>query len=239
MKILLYNIGYCRGFSGAVLPYLTGFWRFLYNPSRWHSSVADAIYTTIRNEDPDLCVLLEVQHGSPLLSLLSHSFFCDVSVKYGQGSFLSRLPFHRKNCNAFCTKELCNFHKHYLNVGSKKLVYKLQLPNGVDLYAVHLSLKRSTREKQLRELGGLLQSHTSSVLCGDFNIQSLDELGSLRESRGLLLINDAQEHPFPAHHPRRTIDLFLCSTNIGVRSIRTLRGLKESDHLPVLLDLHI
>jgi endonuclease/exonuclease/phosphatase family metal-dependent hydrolase len=91
----------------------------------------------------------------------------------------------------------------------------------------------------MMELKELLQERPHAILCGDFNIQSLDELDPLLENTGLRLINDAEDHTFPAHRPRRTIDLFLCSAHIDVGSTRTLFGPKESDHLPVLLDLYI
>ncbi|MDA1208613.1 MAG: hypothetical protein O2904_01105 [bacterium] len=79
----------------------------------------------------------------------------------------------------------------------------------------------------------------SAILTGDFNISSLDELDVLTNGSRLRLISNPKQLTFPSCHPRRALDLFLCTPDIEVQDCKVITSLQRSDHLPVLLQCQV
>jgi endonuclease/exonuclease/phosphatase family metal-dependent hydrolase len=93
-------------------------------------------------------------------------------------SKLSKLPLTRGKCNGFMARRPYPFQLLYLSHGSKRLLYRIVLEEGLTLYFTHLALGKRTRTLQLKELRGLADNEPGDVLiAGDFNILAgLEEL---------------------------------------------------------------
>lgn len=173
-------------------------------------------------------VCWRLRRGGQFEKILDENFG-DIEVKYGPGSVLKKIPLVNKNCNAFVSKNELSFKKHFLKNGMKKLLYEIELPNGSNLVFAHFSLNSGVRKKQFREVNKMFDG--SRVVCGDFNIfQGLEELKPLTEN-SLKLVDDSPT--FPSSSPIKSLDLFLCSSDLDCE-VEVLDSVL-SDHSPVLL----
>ena len=121
----------------------------------------------------------------------------------------------------------------------KKLVYEIELTKDISVLLSHFALRKRARHRQLRELQHLIQRRKHVILCGDFNIfDGLHELEDFIEECGLTIVNTLKDVTFPAAHPLKALDLFLCSSGMKIEDLRVLHP-KASDHLPVLLKVRI
>lgn len=235
-RVLLMNLGYATGLDGSLWSYLTRWYRYLYTPQWIIRSVRRSLYGLLNREHPDLCCFVEIHHKHGFVPH-PHAYRSHIANKYGRFSILRHLPFFRDNCNGFFSHQALHFHKRYFQNGTKKLVYDIDLGNGLSLLLVHFSLRRDTRRRQCTELRSMLSGRNNAIVCGDFNIfRGTRELHTLAESCGLRIV-DARHPTFPAVHPRKAIDLFLCPKALRSVSARVMEEVKVSDHLPVILEV--
>ncbi len=234
-KILLINLGYCTGINGFFWQYIAKMHRYIYLPRTIEKNILQKLQNIIAKEDPDIICLVEIKKGKQVRSLISEDYlFYDVKTKYGEKSFLKKMPFFYNKGNAFIAKEDFSFQAHYLQHGTKRLVYEIILPNKISLLLVHFSLTKRVRKKQFQSITQLPLAHKQFIVCGDFNVfGGLGELDQLVENSNLQIINPAPT--FPAFSPSKSLDLFLCSRDIPA-SARVLDE-KVSDHLPVVLEI--
>lgn len=236
-RILLYNVGYATDLNGSLRDYVLRFYRYLYTPRRIIRRVRQSIYQLMQREQPDVCCFVEV-HRKKRSMVHPHAYVCgDVENKYGRRSVLRRLPFFRDNCNGFFSKGTVEFEKLYFTHGTKKLIYNVRLRPDLSLFVVHFALGRRVRRLQCEELKAMIRERENVIVCGDFNIfRGIEELQSLAQACGLRIVAPAGA-TFPASHPRKTLDLFLCPHTLEDVSVRTMESVHASDHLPVLLEM--
>lgn len=239
-RILLFNVGYATALDGSLRNYVLHFYRYLYTPRTIIRKVRQAIYYLMEREKPDVCCFVEIHRK---IGCVPHPHVYtsgDIENKYGLHSMLRRLPFFRDNCNGFFAKGDLPFDKYYFKNGTKKLIYEIKLREDISLFLVHFSLDRAVRQRQCEELKELIRSRKHAVLCGDFNIfKGTGELEALADACDLKIVNSPSEATFPAVHPTKTLDLFLCPKNMVHAQARVLKGVHASDHLPVLLEMEM
>lgn len=238
------NLGYATGLDGSLRSYLTQWYRYLYTPRWIIRQVRQSLYQLLNREQPDLCCFVEIHHKHGFVPH-PRAYRSHIDNKYGRFSLRRFLPFYRDNCNGFFSHQPLRFTKRYFAHGAKKLIYDIQLGNpltsltasSLSLLLVHFSLKYKTRRRQCAELAEILRGRGPTIVCGDFNIlRGARELRMFAESCGLRIIN-AHQPTFPAVHPRKALDLFLCPKAMGEVSARVIGDVRVSDHLPVLLEV--
>lgn len=235
-RVLLYNIGYGTGLTGSMSDYFLRFYRYLYTPRTIIRKVRQSIYTLLNKVQPDVCCFVEV-HGRYGFVPHPHAYRSQVDNKYGRWSMLRWLPFFRDNCNGFYSHSPLKFQKRYFRHGTKKLIYDIDLGHGMSLLLVHFSLNASTRAKQCDEIKEILWGRPNTIVCGDFNtFRGTSELQKLADECGLRIVN-ASQPTFPANHPRRALDLFLCPKTIRSAKAKVFSDVQVSDHLPVMLEV--
>jgi hypothetical protein len=239
-RILLFNVGYATALDGSLRNYFLRFYRYLYTPRTIIRKVRQAIYHLMEREKPDVCCFVEIHRKIGCVPH-PHIYTCsDIDNKYGLHSILRRLPFFRDNCNGFFAKGDLAFEKYYFKNGTKKLIYEIRLRDDVSLFLAHFSLERKVRQKQFVELREIIKSCKNAILCGDFNIfDGRAEVEALAEACEMRIVNSPTESTFPAFHPSKTLDLFLCPKNIRFAEAKVLKGIHASDHLPVLLEMEL
>jgi len=239
MKVLLLNLGYLSGLDGSMHDYVCHGARYLHTPAKIAAGVEDAVMQLLTREEPDVCCFLELHKKSAMVKDMRGYPCADVDNKYGLKSLLRRLPFFRDNCNGFFAKKEIPYKKYYFHEGSKKLIYELELDGGVSLIMCHFSLSKHVRQEQFRELEKIIGTGKKVILCGDFNL-----FGGTGEIEDLMTTCDL--HPgnltgatFPACHPMKAFDQFLCSPGVRVTRCQAVTGFHGSDHLPVMLEFQV
>jgi endonuclease/exonuclease/phosphatase family metal-dependent hydrolase len=109
---------------------------------------------------------------------------------------------------------------------------------GLIVVIVHLALGPQARQRQLKFLIELIDTHRHVVLMGDLNCEA--------QSRELqqLFANSSLQPPtkplptFPSWQPRRAIDHILISSDLYIDSLWTLPH-AVSDHLPIAATLRV
>lgn len=237
MKLLLLNLGYCSGLDGSMHDYVFHGPRYLHTPSRIAAAVENAVMQLVHTEEPDICCFLEMHKKSALVKDLREFPCHDVEDKYGMKSLLRCLPFFRDNCNGFFARTDVPYAKRFFRKGTKKLIYELSIGDAT-LLMCHFSLSPAVRAKQFRELESMIGSRTKVILCGDFNI--FHGTGELHELMSVCNLTSVRHSPtFPSIHPKRTLDLFLCTPDIHVTRCETVQSFHGSDHLPVVLEFQV
>ncbi|MEK7672898.1 MAG: endonuclease/exonuclease/phosphatase family protein [Patescibacteria group bacterium] len=237
MKILLLNAQYGLGMNGSWREYFRYFNRFFYCPKKVHHENSRKVRNLILREKPDLVMLMEVNDGMVSRLMTANQAFVSVDNKYALNGMWSKMPMFRKNSNAFIALKQTDFKKHYFKKGMKRLVYELSCEQELSLFSAHFSIFKKTRAKQLVELQVLIKEKKNVILCGDFNIfKGYDELKLLLADSKLQLLNKEEHKTFPTFKPKKALDLFMCSTDMKVKSFRVLKD-RVSDHLPVMLEI--
>ncbi len=235
-RVLLMNVGYATGLDGSMRSYLLQWYRYLYTPQKIIRKVRQSIYSLLNRENPDLCCFVEIHRKHGFVPH-PHAYTSHINNKYGRFSLLRYLPFFRDNCNGFFSHHQLKFQIRYFKNGSKKLIYDIDIGNGMSLFLVHFSLRRDIRRLQFRELKVMLKDRPNVILCGDFNIfRGTRELHALAEACNLKIIN-AHAPTFPAVKPRKALDLFLCPKSLEHVHAQVMGDVQVSDHLPVLLEM--
>lgn len=243
--ILFSNIGYARGIDGSLQQHIGRAGRHLYCGVPAQEHVLGQVRNIMKAEKPDVCCFVEIDQGSyhsarynQLNALRDDDYrFHDIADKYGHNSLLGRLPLHVGKSNAFLAREDLPFERLYFRHGTKRLVYRLALPDGTALYFAHFSLKKDVRAKQFREVHDLTQRETGPVvLMADFNInQGFEELRPLLENTDLTVLNREDEHTFTFHRRKLALDLCLCSRGIADRTELRIIPQPFADHHALLV----
>jgi endonuclease/exonuclease/phosphatase family metal-dependent hydrolase len=243
MRILVYNIRYATGTGPAFHLPLPGAGYL-----RSNRQVLEDITTFIKNEDPDIVGLVEVDSGSIRTGMVNQAEFIGDKLghyslyecKYGVESLGTLMPIVRKQCNAFLASPRVHGERfHYFDTGIKRLIIELELEDAV-IFLVHLSLKYRHRQDQLRTLHDLVTRSTKPVIvAGDFNTFWGDhEIYLFMQAAGLKSANTAGLPSYPSHDPRRELDFILYTDGIEVTNFR-VPAVRYSDHLPLVCDFTI
>jgi len=243
MRLLLYNIRYGVGLGTAVHWPLPGAGYILGNRRN-----LQLITEFIRNQDPDLVGLVEVDTGSirsrnvnqaeSIAEAIGH--YSVYQCKYGSASINNRLPIVRKQGNAILAAPRVQGERfHYFEKGIKRLIIELELDDCA-VFLVHLSLKYRHRQAQLRSLHDLVCTTSKPVIiAGDFNtFWGEHEIYLFMKATGLRSANLNGEPSYPSHAPRRELDFVLYSDGITVTNFFIPR-VDFSDHLPLICDFEV
>jgi endonuclease/exonuclease/phosphatase family metal-dependent hydrolase len=240
MRLLLYNIRYATGHKKGFhlpVPYAGFFKKTDVNLQR--------IIEFIRNVDPDIIGLVEVDSGSYRSSnvcqadLIARELGLNfvVETKYSNSSIVHRVPIIKQQSNALLSKTDildCNFH--YFSHGVKRLIIKAELEE-VAIFIVHLSLKFRHRQNQLGQLYSLIQTTDKEIIiAGDFNtFWGNKELKLFLAATGLQNANTLGAPSHPSHAPHRQIDFILHSRGIRIDNF-SIPDIQLSDHSPLICD---
>jgi len=109
----------------------------------------------------------------------------------------------------------------------------------VVVIATHLSLRKSSRMRQMRFLSGLVNQHRSVILMGDFNCApGSREMEHLLNHTRLRGYDGDIPCTFPSWQPRRRLDHILVSGDLTLVSLRAM-PMVCSDHLPVTAEIRL
>ncbi|MEA3363561.1 MAG: endonuclease/exonuclease/phosphatase family protein [Thermodesulfobacteriota bacterium] len=235
MRFIHYNMCYATGPK-------------MHNSMRSTAKNLVQIIEFLRELEPDLVGLIEVDHGSyrsggknqaeQLAEALGH--YHSHSVKYAESSFWRHIPVLRKQGNAFLTRgRIRNETFHYFERGMKRLVIELELEHMV-VYLVHLALGSRTRHQQLGELYDLVKgTEKPCLVAGDFNaLWGEQEISLFLAATGLEDANSESLPTYPSNNPRRHLDFILHSKEIEVCDFQ-VPPVQFSDHLPLVVDFDV
>lgn len=245
-KILFSNVGYAKGIDGSLWQHLCYAGRHLYCRPNIQQKVLGQLSDIIATEDPDICCFVELDSGSfhsaylnQLQPLLDTRYgLHDLADKYGENSWLGRMPLHRGKSNGFVAKSVEKFDKLYFTHGSKRLLYRILLADDVSLFFAHFSLQRKTRALQFAELKIWLEETNGPVIVmADFNIlKGLAELDEFLQETGLVLLNSPDQPTFTFHTRKHVLDLCLCSPELAGGAKLRVIDQSFSDHDALLLE---
>lgn len=258
-RILFSNIGYARGIDGSLWQHLTRIGRHFYTSEAVQGDVLGQLKTLIRNKEPDLCCLVEIDQGSihtgylnQILQLMDDDYqHHDIAGKYGEGRLVGQLPFHIGKSNAFIARQPLPFARMAFSTGSKRLVYKIDITpdfipalrsgiSRITVFFAHFSLNASARQRQLLEMKAMAaQCSNPVVILADFNILTgFGELEPLITGTDLVVLNDEAQPTFTLHRHNWALDLCICSTALVDHIDLDILPQAYSDHAALLVHLH-
>lgn len=212
MKLLVFNIGYGKGWTSPL--------RYLFP-----TNVNEKISKFVKDVNPDVAALCEVDTSVNYFG----DFFESSLTPCKYGNSFEGFPFVRRFGNGIYSKKKCELSKKYLSSGAKKLVLEYN-DSKWNIILVHLSLASKTRTNQIRELSEWVDDRT--ILVGDFNVKSDDELNPLIKQG---LFDSVNQPTFPSWNPSKKFDRVLLPKKFFKSS--EVLDVKLSDHLPVLVTL--
>ena len=243
MRLLVYNIRYATGIGPAFhLPFPgAGYLRS-------NRKVLDGITTFVKEKDPDIVGLIEVDIGSVRSGMVNQAehiadalgHYTTYECKYGKSSINNFMPIVRKQGNAFLAAPRVEGERfHYFETGIKRLIIELELED-VAVFLVHLSLKFRHRHDQLRHLHELVKRASKPVIvAGDFNTFWGDhEIYLFMEASGLKSANRLGLPSYPSRNPRKELDFVLYSNGIEVTQF-DVPDVRFSDHRPLICDFQV
>ena len=243
MRFLLYNIRYATG-TGAAFHLPVPGAGYL----RSNARVLTGITRFIKDKDPDIVGLVEVDTGSirsgrvnqaqVIAQSLGH--YSTYQCKYGADSLNTFVPIVNKQANAFLAAPRVEGERfHYFDTGIKRLIIELEL-DDLCVFLVHLSLKFRHRHVQLRQVYELVRkSNKPVIVAGDFNtFWGEHEMALFMEATGLRSANRHRLPSYPARRPRIELDFILYSRGIEIDSFE-VPDVTFSDHRPLICDFRI
>ncbi|MFT3996984.1 MAG: hypothetical protein QM667_06235 [Asticcacaulis sp.] len=247
MKILFSNLGYATGISGSLFHHVTRAYRHVYKSPAQQQAVLSQFRQIIDRERPDLCCMVELEQGAlhsggfnQIAALMCQDYrFHDVADKYGPNSRTAKLPFHAGKSNGFLALRAFAHERLYFRHGAKRLIYRVDIADGLSVLFCHFSLKATVRQKQFAEMRDMAQSMAGEVIIlADFNtLNGLQELKPLIEDGALRLMNLEDQPTFTFHKWRHTLDLCLCTPGVAARVTLEIIPQSFSDHHALLVTL--
>jgi endonuclease/exonuclease/phosphatase family metal-dependent hydrolase len=244
MEILTFNVGYFLGYRSQ-REWLRRPHRLFVGSERAERSGMDVLTDVLVDRRPDVVALQEVDRGSfrsrtgPQDRALSRRFDEQgleydyrIDTKYGPGTLFGDLPVLTHMSNMLLWNEPGESDAAYLSDGTKRLVQRLELANGVLIMSVHLSKTINTRRNQLEELRSMVADYDGPVVvAGDFNVKSRDELEPL--THDLDMRHHSPGKTFSTAYPTHAYDAVLTTSDLTVTECSILYDADFSDHLPV------
>jgi endonuclease/exonuclease/phosphatase family metal-dependent hydrolase len=246
-KILLSNLGYCRGIDGRLTQHIFYAHRHFYCTPTAQNHSLQQLNALIAREDPDICCFVEIDKGSftsagynQIQALINEKYvFYDIENKYAQASRLRSFFITKGKSLAFIAKRAFSHEKLYFRCGTKRLIYKIDLDETLTLFFAHFSLNKVVREKQILQAGELMRSAVREVIfLGDFNILTgINELDPLLKQGPFVLLNREDIPTFTFHKHRLVLDLCICSKGIAERANLKVVSQPYSDHAALVLEV--
>ena len=243
MRFLLYNIRYATGTGAAFHLPVTGAGYL-----RSNARVLTGITRFIKDKDPDIVGLVEVDTGSIRTGRVNQAHVIAESLghystyqcKYGADSLNTFVPIVNKQANAFLAAPRVEGERfHYFDTGIKRLIIELEL-DDLCVFLVHLSLKFRHRAAQMRQVFELVRHATKPVIvAGDFNtFWGEHEMALFMQASGLRSANRDGLPSYPARKPRLELDFILYTRGIEVDSFE-VPAVLFSNHRPMVCDFHV
>jgi endonuclease/exonuclease/phosphatase family metal-dependent hydrolase len=246
-KVLFSNIGYAKGIDGTLWQHISRAGRYLYCAVSTQTLVLGQLKAIIKQESPDLCCFVEIDTGSlgsaylnQVQFILDEDYrFFDVANKYAKGNWRQYMPLSKGRSNAFISKQELVFDRLYFKHGTKRLMYRVVLPNNVHVFFAHFSLDRNVRVRQFEEVRGMIeQCPGDAVLLADFNIMyGFSELEPLLKDSNLRLLSREEDHTFLFHNNRLALDLCVCTAPLLNRIMLKVVDQPFSDHQALLVEI--
>ena len=215
MRILLYNIRYATGTGPAFHLPVPGAGYL-----RSNRQVLSDITQFIKNEDPDIVGLVEVDTGSIRTGMVNQAEFIAAELghysiyecKYGIESINTLMPIVRKQANAFLASPRVHGERfHYFDTGIKRLIIELELEEAVRVPgapvaqvpppavpAAHAARARS-RLDQARARWPATSTPSGAITRSTCSCRL----------RACSSANTAGLPSYPSHNPRRELDFIL------------------------------
>ncbi|MCU0975694.1 MAG: endonuclease/exonuclease/phosphatase family protein [Steroidobacteraceae bacterium] len=243
MRLVVYNIRYATGTGPSFHLPVPGAGYL-----RSSRQVLDRITVFLKDLDPDIVGLIEVDTGSIRTGMLNQARFIadhlghysSYQCKYGEDSLNQLVPIVRKQGNAFLAAPRVHGERfHYFDAGIKRLIIELELED-LAVFLVHLSLKFRHRHYQLRHLHQLIKRQNKPVIvAGDFNTFWGDhEIYLFMEAAGLRSANVEGRPSYPSRWPRKELDFVLYGEGIEPLGF-DVPSILLSDHLPLVFDFEV
>lgn len=240
------NLGYLRGINGSITHHVAFAHRHFYCSATAQAKAIGQLKAIIQQESPDVCCFVEIDQGSgnaaqinQLEHVLSEHYpFFDIENKYGAGSVLRNLSLTRGKSNAFISRQALAFERLSFMHGTKRLIYKLQLRDGLILFFAHFSLKRKVRALQLMQAKQMIREAEGEVIfLGDFNIlDGVGELAPLLADK--LVLANKEDHPtFRFGRTQKLLDVCICTPGIATELQLRVIPQPYSDHAALLIDI--
>ena len=246
-KILFSNIGYAKGIDGTLWQHISRAGRHLYCDVPTQMLSLGQLKAIIDLEQPDLCCLVEIEQGSfhsaymnQINALMDDDYvYFDIANKYGKNDWRQYMPFSRGRSNAFLSKQELQFERLYFSHGTKRLVYKVVLPNGVHVFFAHFSLDSAVRTRQFTEVRSLIeQCGGEAILLADFNIfYGFSELDPLLKGSDLCIASKEDQVTFTFHTYQLALDLCICTKSLQERLVLKVIDQPFSDHQALLIEI--
>lgn len=247
-RIIFYNIEYLEGTTGRNLGYLEIWRRFIGN-----NKIRKRIANKLKRYKPDILSFVEVR-GKPAIGHDDDIRYFKKELKMPYSirrvkydlrkkiGLIKSIPFLNHQSNAILSKHKIEQKTiNYFHEGMKRAIIKIKIKFGknLSLILVHLSLGKNVRQKQIKELEKIVKKSKGPViLTGDFNtLTGASELKEFLEKTNLKY-HKIKSNSFPSFKPKNRIDYILTSKDIKVTNFKIL-PIKESDHLPLMLDFEI
>lgn len=241
------NLGYLRGINGTLVHHLAYAHRHFYCSAASQVKAIGQLKAIIEQESPDVCCFVEIDQGSVHSAHLNqlehvlgeHYKHFDIENKYGAGSVLRNFSLTRGKSNGFISREQVPFERMYFTHGTKRLIYKLQISEGLTVFFAHFSLKRMVRALQLEQIRQMIHETPGEVIfLGDFNIlDGFSELAGLLNQEKLVLMNKEDSPTFTFHRTKKVLDVCLCTPGVAARVGLRIIPQPYSDHAALLLDV--
>jgi len=225
VRLLIYNIRYATGTGPAFHLPVPGAGYL-----RSSRQVLSRITDFIKQQDPDVVGLIEVDTGSIRTGMVNQADFIGQSLGH----------YSTFECKyGVAAPRVRGERFHYFDTGIKRLIIELEL-DDVAIFLVHLSLKFRHRQYQLRYLYDLVRKTPKPVIvAGDFNTYWGDhEIYLFMQAAGLSNANVRGLPSYPSRSPRKELDFILHSAQITVNRFE-IPDVQFSDHLPLICDFTI
>ncbi|HXH72915.1 MAG TPA: endonuclease/exonuclease/phosphatase family protein [Mariprofundaceae bacterium] len=227
---------------GSHLPHhlVTHGWRYLLPHRHVHANleqIAEAIAPF------DIVALQEADAGSFRTSYIHQQDYLAMRTgfSYSQSLITREMgPIACISLGILARIQLDAVHKHRLPAsrhgrGALESVCHWQ-GQPIAIIATHLSLRRSSRLRQIDFIAQLVKKHPAAIVLGDLNCEPHSP-----EFRQLMEMADLQSGiitpaTYPSWQPRRRIDHILTTRNLEICNLRTLPILC-SDHLPIAAEI--
>ncbi len=247
LKILFSNFGYARGIDGTLARHVLYMHRHVYASKAAQRKALCEMSEIILRQDPDICCFVEIDRGSfssaglNQLDALIDPTLChfDIECKYGECSRLRNFFITKGKSLAFIARHPFAYEKLYFENGTKRLIYKVCLAEGLTLFFAHFSLSKAVRKKQFLETRELMFSTEGEVVfLGDFNILTgMDELEPLLKDSPFVLLNSYKNPTFKFHKRNLVLDLCICTKGVAERSKLDIVPQPYADHDALVLDI--
>lgn len=245
-RILSTNLGYARNIDGSWKQHIGAAHRYLYTSRACQLESLAYLRQVIDQYAPHLTCFLEIDQGSmangfldQLNSLTEDSdYISHAGNKYGRNR-RGNSEGARGKSNGFLARVPVTHEKHYFRDGFKRLVYEIRFENKLTVFLVHLALSQRIRQKQLKQLVGLIEDCKGEIMIiGDFNIFGGEqELLPLTAGGRFAIVNDMAVPTFRLGGYLTCVDLCLATSGLVERTNVKVLDQPCSDHQMLLIDI--